>query len=86
MASRRRTIQKGATYGIGSLVHRPRTVVDIVDGGRTVHWLAENSPPTDIARRPGARTPGKVYACSRVSFVQWLREVEKELEQYYSKD
>jgi len=80
-ARSRWSIRKGATYGIGSLVHRPRTVVDVVDGGRTVHWLAENPPPTTTIRT-GARTAGKVYACSRDQFVAWLREVERELDSY----
>jgi hypothetical protein len=76
------SIRKGATYGIGSLEHRPRTVVDIVDGGRTVHWLAENPPPTTTIRT-ASRTPGRVYSCSRDQFVSWLRAVEKEIESYY---
>ena len=85
MPTRRRSIRKGATYGVGSLVHRPRTVVDIVDGGRTVHWLAEAPPPTATGRTAARRT-GKVYACSRDQFVKWLLAVERELEEYKQKE
>ena len=81
MSAPRKSIRKGATYGVGSLVHRSRTVVDIVDGGRTVHWLAENPPPTSTIRA-GARRAGRIYACSRASFVAWLTAVERELKSY----
>lgn len=85
MTARRWSIRKGATYGVGSLVHRPRTVVDICDGGRTVHWLAEAPPPTATGRTEARRT-GKVYACSRTVFTQWLLAVERELEEYKKKE
>ncbi len=67
-------LYKHRAYGVGSLTVQTRTIVQFLNLGRTVVYVA-GPVPVGGKQKAGFKIPGKQYSCSRKLFVCWLRTV-----------
>lgn len=75
---RQTNLKVGYTYGVGSLTHAARTIVRVACLGQRIWYVYGPPPATSIGNIGRGRTPGKEYEVSRVRFLRWLRQLQRD--------